>query len=125
MEPPEKPTFWERFNRIRVAYQYYVAFWFSMPAFLGIIYEKWIEPYFWVRYIPSLNHFVLFAVGLGVPVLLIMSQYHYERKPNRPRYELAKLDMKANPWNRSIAQALMYLAEGDSEKAKEVLEEWV
>jgi len=121
----EKPAFWEQFNRVRVAYQYYIAFWFAIPAFLGIIYEKWVEPYFLVKYIPTLNHFVLLSVVVGIPALLLLSKYHYERKPNRPKYELAKLDMKVNPWNRSIAQAITYLANGENEKAKEVLEEWV
>jgi len=124
-EKQEKPNFWEIFNRLRIAYQYYIAFMLSVPTFLAIIYEKYIEPSILSKLIPTQFTFIIAFFVVGIPSLWVLSLYHYEIKENRPKYEMAKLDMAVNPWNRSIAQAIMYLAEDEKEKAKEVLKEWV
>jgi hypothetical protein len=125
MNENRESNFWKRFNLIKRAHQYYIAFLLSVPSFLSIIYHSYIEPSFLVKIFPTLTRFVLVFAILYIPVLNMLGTYHFERKENRPKYEEAKLDMRANPWNQSIAQALMYLADGENEEAKRVLEEWV
>jgi len=124
-EETRRVNFWEAFNKIKVAYQYYFAFFLSIPSFLSIIFDRYIEPSFIVAYIPTLSRFILLVIVIGIPVLWVMAEYHYEKKPNRPKYELSKMDMKVNPWNQSITKALILISQGNTEEAVKELEPWV
>lgn len=117
-------NFWKNFNKIKRAHQYYLAFMLSIPSFLSIIYTTYVVPSPLGYLFPSINRFFIVFVILYLPVTWLLGNYFFEPKPNRPKSEEARLDMKANPWNMDITKALLLMAQGDNEEAVEVLKKW-
>jgi len=118
-------NFWKEFEKIKRAHQYYLGFAISLPSFLSIIYENILKPTPIITIFPSFYGFLVGFSLLYIPLLWLMGGYFFERKPNRPKWEQAYLDMRANPWTQDLARSLYLLADGRNEDAKELLKKWL
>jgi len=120
-------NFWDSFNKVKRAHQYFLAFILSMPTFLSVLYDSYLTKIpLLVRLFPSLERFVLVFAVVYIPSMLALGEYYFENKKGRPKREEAKRDMMANPWMMDMTQAVIYIAQGQNDKAVELLErEWL
>jgi len=71
---------------------------------------------------PSLTVYIAVIVPIGAVLAVLLGYWDYKHgTAPRESERIARF----SPWNRSLARAIYYLAEGDTERAKEAIREWM
>ena len=110
---------WTYFRR---GHAVYLAFVISFMNFIVIQYRLLIEQIPMLSFIFSqLYMFAIIFVFIYIPLSAIIGWIDYRRGSVPVDQEVAA---KANPWAIDLAKALQYIAQGENDKAIQILEKW-
>lgn len=110
---------WTYFRR---GHAVYLAFVMSFMNFIVIQYRLLIEQIPVLAFIFSqLYVFALIFVLVYIPLSAIIGWIDYRRGSVPVDQEVAA---QVNPWTIDLAKALQYIAQGENDKAIQVLEKW-
>jgi len=111
------------FTYFRRAHSIYLSFLISVSNFVVIQYRLLVQQVPMLNSIfASLSLFAICFISIYVPFAVILGWIDYNKLSVRVD---AALIAKHNPYAVDVAKALYFLASGESDKAKEVLEKWI